>query len=178
MRCPLLLAALMSTACAAHEPAPRIRMPDEPAPAQAEWDARQVPDAAPEVGGTGDTDEPEPSGEAPVVAEAPEDGPVKEVESLAADAYERGKQAALRSIARNELGLETFGYPARCRSEYARILREKYKVELHTVAGCVIDETILEHARGYNEVMEAEITRRYGASVFNKVSRQAGCSEA
>ncbi|PCC66503.1 hypothetical protein SAMN02745121_00768 [Nannocystis exedens] len=173
MRGPLLLAALVSTACAAHEPAPQIRVPDEAAPVQA-GEGRQVPSAAPEAAGTGAADE----AEAPAAAaedQAGDGGPVKQVESLAAAAYEDGKRAAQSAITQNQLGLETFGYPARCRREYSRILWEKYKVVLREVAGCVVDETIVEHARGYNEVMEAEIVRRHGADVFEKVSKQAGC---
>ncbi|MCY1006738.1 hypothetical protein OV079_14490 [Nannocystis pusilla] len=188
MRSSLLLVALMSLACTAHEPPPRIRVPDEPA--QEPWVGRQVPSAVQETEGAGDADAPAPvAGEAgqdgpvkrvepladgsladvgaPVVAgEAAQDGPVKQVESLAEDAYERGKGDARAAVARNELALETYGYPAACRYEYARILREQYKVTLREVAGCVIDETIAEHARGYNEVMEAEIVRRHGPDVF------------
>jgi hypothetical protein len=176
MRSPLLLAALVSIACAAHEPAPRLRVPDVPAPA--EWAGRRVPSAAPEAGATGGADEPEPPAERGVVvadAGAPEGGAVKQVESPAAEAYEEGKRAAQWAITENRLGLETFGYPARCRREYSRILWEKYKVQLLEVAGCVVDDTIVEHARGYNEVMEAEIVRRHGPDVFERASTQAGC---
>ncbi|MFZ6183980.1 hypothetical protein [Nannocystis pusilla] len=174
MRSSLLLVVLMSLACTAHEPPPRIRVPDEPA--QEPSNGRQVPSAVQETDGAGDADDAPADGSAPVVAgDVAQDGPVKQVESLADDAYERGKREASAAIAENELGLETYGYPAACRYEYARILREQYKVTLREVAGCVIDETIAEHARGYNEVMEAEIARRHGPDVFEKVSRKAGC---
>ncbi|WP_434415497.1 hypothetical protein [Nannocystis pusilla] len=171
MRSSLLLVVLMSLACTAHEPPPRIRTPDEPA--QEPWSERQVPSAVQETDATGGADDSVADVPAPVLAS--EAAPVKQVESLAEDAYERGKGDAQAAIDRNELALETFGYPAACRYEYARILREQYKVTLREVAGCVIDDTIAEHARGYNEVMEAEIMRRHGPDVFKKVSRKAGC---
>lgn len=150
-------------------------MPDEPA--QEPWNGRQVPSAAQETDGTGAADDSLVDAPAPpvVAGDATQDGPVKQVESLADDAYERGKREAKAAIAENELGIETYGYPAACRYKYAQILREQYKVTLREVAGCVIDDTIAEHARGYNEVMEAEIVRRYGPDVFEKVSRKAGC---
>ncbi|MDC0719453.1 hypothetical protein POL25_21285 [Nannocystis sp. bb15-2] len=107
--------------------------------------------------------------------EAAPDGRVKQIESPEVDAYEQGKRDALAAIARDSLGLETYGYPAPCRYKYAQILRQDYKVWLHEVAGCVIDETIAGHARGYNEVMHAEIERRHGPKVFEKASRKAGC---
>ncbi|MCY0992505.1 hypothetical protein OV203_35525 [Nannocystis sp. ILAH1] len=174
MRSSLLLVVLMSLACTAHEPPPRIRVPDEPL--QEPSSGRQVPSAVQETGGTGDVDDSTADALPPVVAgDVAQDGPVKQVESLADDAYERGKRHAQAAIARNELGIETYGYPAACRYEYARILREQYKVTLHEVAGCVIDDAIAEHARGYNEVMDAEIVRRHGPNVFKKVSRKAGC---
>ena len=44
-----LLAALVLSACAAHEPTPQIHVPDETQPAQVEPDAREVPEAAPQA---------------------------------------------------------------------------------------------------------------------------------
>jgi len=109
---------------------------------------------------------------------APEPVVAAEVETSEAAAlppYEQGKQDALAAIERDELAIETFGYPARCRHAYARVLADTYKVRLREVAGCVVDSTILEHARGYNEVMQAEIERRYGADAFERAAAAAGC---
>lgn len=151
-----LLVALSLIACAAHEPAPRPRAPDTP------------PARPPEP----------PMGPEPAPLLAPEPVVVAEVETRGAATlppYERGKQDALAAIERDELEIETFGHPARCRSAYAQILADTYKVRLREVAGCIVDSTILEHARGYNEVMQAEIERRYGADTFKKAAAAAGC---
>ncbi|MDC0671224.1 hypothetical protein [Nannocystis radixulma] len=85
----LPLAVLVVSACAAHEPPPRIHEPDESRPAQVEPEVRVVPEA-PAI-------EDAPPGEA--VTET-----VKVVDSPEEDAREQGKRDAQAAIARNELG--------------------------------------------------------------------------
>ena len=41
-------------------------------------------------------------------------------------------------------------------------MREQNQIEVRRVAGCVVDEKILGHAAGYNEISEREIERRVG----------------
>lgn len=163
MRSSQILAALFLAACAAHEPAARLHVPDD-APPAVESDARTLPEAPPQV-----------EEEAVVAAESEPERPVKVIDSPESDAYERGKREAQADIDQGRLGLETFGYPARCRYQYASILINKYKVHLRVVAGCVVDRSISEHARGYNEIMRAEIMRRHGSDVFERASAEAGC---
>lgn len=156
----LPLVVLVVSACAAHEPPPRIHEPDEPRPAQVEPEVRVVPETPPI--------EDAPPGEAATE-------PVKVVDSSEEDALEQGKRDAQAAIATNELGLETFGYPAPCRYRFIKVMHERYGVRVREVAGCVIDKSIAAHAVGYNEVMEAEIVRRHGADVFERAEREAGC---
>jgi hypothetical protein len=178
---------LAVTACTAHEPPPRIHAPDEPAPALAEW---KGPVAQPEEPEEPAPAQPEPAQPEPEALEPEQPpGPVKVAESPAEDAYESGKRSALAAIKDDSLGLETFGYPAPCRQQYRRILLRDYKVRLyevagcviddgilqHEVAGCVIDDGILQHARGYNEVMSQEIARRHGEDALERAAKKAGC---
>lgn len=156
-----VLVALSLVSCAAHEPPARLHVPDEPA---RELDAPTAPEAPPPLAA-------EPVAE----PESEPERPVKTVDSPESDAYEQGRRAAQAAIERGDLGLETFGYPAPCRYKYAQILAKDYKVRLHEVAGCVVDSTIVQHARGYNEVMRAEIQRRHGNDVFEKAAAAAGC---
>lgn len=181
----LVLAA--APGCTAHEPRPRLQVPEEPAPALAEWRGPIVADLAEETASEQEAEparrrgereaaseqgaEPAPGAE----GEAEEARPVKVAESPESDHYERGKRNARAAIARGHLGLETFGYPLACLDEYAKILSRDYGVQLHKVAGCMVEYSILEHARGYNEVMSAEITRRFGADALDRAGRKAGC---
>jgi hypothetical protein len=82
-------------------------------------------------------------------------------------AYLAGKAAATEDLRNGKLAVETFGLPPR-HDVYAEILKADYQVELRSIAGCLIDDKILGHAKGYNEISEAEIKRRFGADVFTK----------
>lgn len=172
-----VLAALLFTAgCTAHEPPPRVHVPDDPAPQLAEWRGPVVAAPSGDAADAADAETPVTVTASPTGREADGAEPaVKVAESPEADAYERGKRDARVAIARGRLGLETFGYPASCRGHYARILREQYDVGLYEVAGCVVNGSILGHARGYNEVMTAEIERRHGADALDRAARKAGC---
>ncbi|MCB1225129.1 MAG: hypothetical protein KDK99_04895 [Verrucomicrobiales bacterium] len=88
-------------------------------------------------------------------------------------AYAKGKSDAQAELKKGHLALESFGYPASWSDLYQEMLKERYDIEDRRVAGCVIDGHILGHANGFNEVMEAEIHRRYGKDVFEKVSAEA-----
>jgi hypothetical protein len=93
-----------------------------------------------------------------------------------ADACAAGRKDAETHIAGDVLMPEAFGYPAPCREEYERILQDRYGVTLNAVAGCVVNSWILDHARCYNETMEAEIARRYGRALLEQVAKDAGCN--
>ena len=81
-------------------------------------------------------------------------------------AYEAGRRDAQRDIRNNRLVIEIYGGPPSAwEEELARLLRQRYGIELRSTAGCVVDHDILGHARGYNEVSRAEIVRRFGGDV-------------
>jgi hypothetical protein len=99
------------------------------------------------------------------------------ITSCATD-YSRREAAKGRSDARNDLRAgklanEGFGLPASWASTYDRLLRQRYGVESRSVAGCVVTSEIVGHAVGYNEVMDAEIKRRFGADVFERTAAEA-----
>lgn len=106
-------------------------------------------------------------------APAPQAKPVPEK----ASAYAIGREDAKRDIASGILACESYGLPAPWASEYERILRERYKVQLRYVAGCIVEPDQVEHAKGYNEISRPEIERRYGADVFARVASEAQYAE-
>jgi len=87
--------------------------------------------------------------------------------------YLAGRAAAQRDIQHGVLATESAGLPAEWSDEYVKLLKSRYGVEDRTVAGCMVDDRILGHMRGYNEVADTEIKRRFGADVFDRTAKDA-----
>ena len=88
-------------------------------------------------------------------------------------AYLAGRTAAQRDIRRGILAVESAGLPAEWSQEYEHLLKQRYGITDRGVAGCLVNDKIIGHIRGYNEVSEAEITRRFGADVFERTAKNA-----
>ena len=88
-------------------------------------------------------------------------------------AYQAGRADAEQDVCVGRLAIEVFGLPSFWESDYANILEQRYHIQIKRVAGCCVNDQIIDHARGYNEVMEAEIQRRFGAGVLEKVEAEA-----
>jgi hypothetical protein len=80
-------------------------------------------------------------------------------------AYVRGRADAHRDIRDGQLIIEVSGFGA---GSIAKPLKDRYGVETRVVAGCVVDDTILGHERGYNVVSAAEIKRRSGVDILRR----------
>gem|GEM_PF-3066390 len=76
-------------------------------------------------------------------------------------AWWSGRADARKDIAAGILAREVYGFGA-AGGHSAKILRDRYHIETHPTAGCVVDEKIVGHAAGYNEIAEKEIDRRVG----------------
>lgn len=58
--------------------------------------------------------------------------------------------------------------------DYGRILRERYGIQLKRIAGDTdVTGRIIGHAQGYNEISNAEITRRFGAGVLREAEGES-----
>lgn len=86
--------------------------------------------------------------------------------------YRRGKADAQKDIQANRLITEVYGFGASKDSAWGRLLKESYGIEQRMVAGCIVDGKIVGHAKGYNEVSHAEIERRFGKDIWDKVEMQ------
>lgn len=84
-----------------------------------------------------------------------------------------GRAEAERNLAAGKLGLKTYGLPAPWSWKYRDIAREKLGVEFNAVAGCVVDDELVERAAGYNEPMQREIDRRHGPGALQKLAEVA-----
>jgi hypothetical protein len=84
-------------------------------------------------------------------------------------AYVRGRADARRDIRDGHVAVEVYGLGA---GGLAKPLQERYQIETHVVAGCVVDDYILGHAYGYNRVSAAEVERRSGEQILAPLSGQ------
>jgi hypothetical protein len=69
--------------------------------------------------------------------------------------------------------VKTYGLPAPWSGEYGRLLRQKYGVELHAVAGCCVAQAQAEYLGGYNALSRYLLLRRYYRDVFAECSALA-----
>jgi hypothetical protein len=81
-------------------------------------------------------------------------------------AYRAGRADAQHDIARNYLAVEEYGREAVWEEDYGKIAERRFGVHVKRVAGCIVDDQILGHAKGYNEISEPAIKRRFGRDVL------------
>jgi hypothetical protein len=79
------------------------------------------------------------------------------------NAYRAGRAEAKKDIAAGILAIEEAGFGAGTGSR-VRILRERYKIQIRGIAGCIVNETIVGHEAGYNSISRPEIDRRLGSA--------------
>lgn len=88
-------------------------------------------------------------------------------------AYAAGIQDAKNDIAAGSLAIETLGWPPPWDQEYALLLHRRYNIHVRRVGHCVVAEETEAHARGYNQVAEKEIERRFGDNVLQDATTEA-----
>jgi hypothetical protein len=94
-------------------------------------------------------------------------------ESYSKSAYHKGRADARSELSKGVLAIESFGLPPPWVRLYEKILKERYGIEDRTVAGCMVNDEIIGHAKGFNEVMEREIKKRWPEDVFEQASIEA-----
>lgn len=105
-----------------------------------------------------------------VVAKAEEEEVQRQEEYKAA--RDTGRADAEKDVMAGCLAIEVFGPPIKGEADYERVLRERYQIELRRVSGDTvrdIDNKVIGHASGYNEVSEAEIERRLGKEAIETI---------
>lgn len=93
-------------------------------------------------------------------------------EMTAIEAYLNGREDAERDIAEGRLAIEIFVAPW-SPDRGAGILKKRYGIETKIVGTDLVFAGEREHARGFNDVMEAEITRQFGPDVLEKAAAEA-----
>lgn len=81
-------------------------------------------------------------------------------------AYQRGMLAARWDHARGHFEIQVYGYPPEWRDDYARLLHERFGVEVNTVAACVVTDELGRYVDGYNAVSQSGSVARFGKDIF------------
>jgi hypothetical protein len=71
-----------------------------------------------------------------------------------------------------------YGLPLRSQPEYARLLRDRYRIEFRAVAGCVVSRTLVDYVEGYDGVSMTAANRKFGRDVFKETMAEANQSWA
>lgn len=85
----------------------------------------------------------------------------------------RGRMAARYDVGHGHYKLLAYGLPLGWRSEYARLLKEQYGIEMRTVALCIVSETLRSYVDSYDEFSAAAANRKFGHDVFNECAEAA-----
>lgn len=99
--------------------------------------------------------------------------PEKHATPESAAAFAKGEEDARKDITAKKLGWESIGLPPPWHREYARMLEQRYQITIRSVGDCTPDSVIWAHARGYNQVMKAEIEKRFGKGILEKMAEEA-----
>src|SRR5579864_4780125 len=74
------------------------------------------------------------------------------VEVWSVTAQMRGRIAAHFDVRHGHYKLLVYGLPPTWRSEYSRLLKERYGIETDIVAFCIVSDTLRSYANSYDEV--------------------------
>jgi hypothetical protein len=92
---------------------------------------------------------------------------------LAQKDYLAARDEAKRDIQNGNLAYEVHGLLSSHFQECQQLLRDRHNIELRCVGGCVVDESVEAHAKGYNEIMRPEIEQRFGTNLWAQVETDA-----
>jgi hypothetical protein len=80
----------------------------------------------------------------------------------------RGRLMARFDTHRGHYVVLAYGLPLPERSEYAELLRERYGIEVRTVAFCIVSKSLCDYADGYNGVSIPAANREFGHDIFKE----------
>ena len=79
--------------------------------------------------------------------------------------YQKGKTDATNDVAKGVLIIRRYGLTAGIAPESLKKLKEKYGIVYYDY-GCIVTPNLIEYVKGYNEISQAEIKRKYGDKMF------------
>jgi hypothetical protein len=84
-------------------------------------------------------------------------------------AAKEGRLEAERDIREGRLILRTYGFAGGAPTPAAAQLYKRYGIRSEAVAGCVVNPAIIAETAAYNEVMKAEIRKRFGEKALDEL---------
>jgi hypothetical protein len=84
----------------------------------------------------------------------------------------RGRLVARFDTARGHYEVLGYGLPVTWRTEYARLLRQRYAIEFRTVAFCTVSKSMVAYVDSYNGVIAEVVNRKSGHDVFKEWKTQ------
>ena len=89
-------------------------------------------------------------------------------DSPAGAAAREGRREAESDIRDGRLVLRTYGFASGGTASSQKVF-ERYGVRRQAVAGCVVSPAIVAETAAYNDVMKAEIRKRFGAAALAEI---------
>ena len=89
-------------------------------------------------------------------------------------AYGRGHLVARYDVAQGHCQVLGYGLPPRGLPEFARLMKERYGIEYHAVAGCIVSRSQRAYVDGYDEASMSAAKRKFGRDVFRECWQDAG----
>jgi hypothetical protein len=80
----------------------------------------------------------------------------------------QGRLQARVDVALGRYQLLGYGLPVAWRGEYARLLDERYGIQFHVVAGCLVSQSLVDYVAGYDSVSGEAAKRRFGHDIFKR----------
>jgi hypothetical protein len=87
--------------------------------------------------------------------------------------YETGKQEANAALSQGKLCWKLCGQPAAHDSLFKQILKDDYKIDLLIVAGCNVPDELRQNVKGYNDIMKAELLKRFQINAVSLAEQKA-----
>jgi hypothetical protein len=85
----------------------------------------------------------------------------------------RGRIHAHFDVALGHYKILGYGSPTPWRREYVRLLKERYGVEFHEEALCIVSTSLVDYVDAYDEVSEAAANRKFGRNIFEETAEDA-----
>jgi hypothetical protein len=85
----------------------------------------------------------------------------------------RGRIQAHLDIARGHYRILGYGLPSPWRGEYVRLLKERYGVEFHEEALCIVSKSVVDYVDAYDDVSKAAANRKFGRNIFEETAEDA-----
>ena len=85
----------------------------------------------------------------------------------------RGRLAAKWDTSHGDYEILAYGLADPSRSTYAKLLQTRYGIRYHTVAGCIVSQSLIDYVAAYNNVSVTEIKRKFGPDALKSAQDEA-----